>query len=554
MTLTATEPEVTLYATEPTEDGKPHREWLSVQFDKDTLDKDAPEGKREVAGLFIPYGVEIDRLSWQFGTTKLRIEPGSMTVLDNAKTFYGHDWQTGGMPIGRVASSEEAPEGVRGVNVLSKSTKASDVYELCLDGTLDRFSVGFTILAYSVEGADTAEPVLVVTEGEIFECSIVPFPAYDDAAVESVLHKTRKEATMPPTATEPTEVLSKADGDKLSESIETLSNDVQTLAAKLATIGDPAPAGADALAFDSYGEFVKAMCDRDHDKHEDAVKLTQTLAYEGGKVADTTYTDTWVGDITRRIERARKVWNLFEHAVLPAEGMKLEYGRVVDSTIDVEQQLLEGDAIVMGKIEVGTDHADVITFGGGAEQSFQQVKRSSINVVDFTWGELARAYAKATEAYARLILGNVDAFEVASGSLALLDTADGWVDFLVDTALHFDELGLPPDYLRLTPDQYKVLAKLRLGVDGPYVLDRTSGSVNLMELTGNVGGLTVTMTPGVGLVEVGSSHALKTFESAGAPARLGPDEDILHLTQAIGVYGFDAIAVQEPEAIVRATA
>ncbi|MEJ7633250.1 hypothetical protein [Aeromicrobium sp.] len=97
-----------------------------------------------------------------------------------------------------------------------------------------------------------------------------------------------------------------------------------------------------------------------------------------------------------------------------------------------------------------------------------------------------------------------------------------------------------------------MLAKLRMGADGPYVLDRSSGSVNLMELTGNVGGLAVTMTPGIGLVEVGSSHALKTFESAGAPARLGPDEDILHLTQAIGVYGFDAIAVQEPDAIVRA--
>lgn len=554
MTLTATEPGVTLYATEATEDGKPHREWLSVQFDKDTLDKDAPEGKREVAGLFIPYGVEIERLSWRFGTTKLRIEPGSMTVLDNAKTFYGHDWQTGGMPIGRVASSEDKPEGVRGVNALSKSAKASDVYELCLDGTLDRFSVGFTILAYSVEGADTAEPVLVVTEGEIFECSIVPFPAYDAAAVESVLHTPRKEITMPPTATiEPAEVLSKDDGVKLTESIEALSGDVQTLAAKLATLGEPAPAGADALEFDSYGEFVKAMLNRDHEKHAEAEKLAVTLAYEGGVSGDTIYGKTWVGDITRFIEKARKVWNLFESGTLPAEGMQLEYGQVVENTIDVAKQLAEGDKLVMGNIKVGTKYADVFTFGGASEMTFQQAQRSSINVLDFTWRSLARAYGLTTNAFAKSVLDTLVGFGTI-GSLAALDETDAWTAFLIDAGLYYDDLGLEPEYLRVSKDVLTTLANLRQGIDGPYVLTREAGSINLLNAEGNVSGVKIVLTAGAGVLEFGNSFALKTFESSGAPTRLGPEQDITQLTQAVGVYGFDAIAVQEPKAILRAGA
>lgn len=529
---------------------------LTMTVDRDALAEAVKEGKREITGLAVPYEVEIDRADWWYGTSRLKIAQDAATVRDDAKLFFGHDHVVLGTPIGRITAWSNEPGGLRITAVLSKTVKADEVYELLQDGTLDKFSIGFYYVAFSIE--DEGE-LLVHTEIDVFETSVVSYPAFDGAAVENVLSAPNKGNRMTQATqvldrpTEP-ETFSKADGDKLGESIDTLSADVQTLAAKLATIGDTGPAQPDALAFSSYGEFVKAMCDKDDAKHEDAVKLTQHLAYEGGVVADTTYGDTWVGDITRRIERARKVWNLFEHAPLPAEGMKLEYGQVVSSTIDVAQQLAEGDKIVMGKIEVGSEFADVITFGGGAEQSFQQVKRSSINVVDFTWGELARAYAKTTEAYARIILAGVDAAEVASGSLALLDTADGWVDFLVDTALHFDELGLPPEYLRLTPDQYKVLAKLRLGADGPYVLDRSSGSVNLMELTGNVDSLKITLTPGVGLVEVGSSHALKTFESPGAPARLGPEEDILHLTQAIGVYGFDAIAVQEADAIVRATA
>ncbi|MEJ7633249.1 HK97 family phage prohead protease [Aeromicrobium sp.] len=381
---------------------------LSMTIDRDALAEAVKEGKREISGLAVPYDVEIARSDWYYGTSKLKIGQDAATVREDAKLFFGHDHIALGTPIGRITGWANEPGGLRITAALSKTAKADEVYELLQDGTLDKFSIGFYYVAFSIE--DDGE-LLVHTEIDVFETSVVSYPAFDGAAVDSVLSATNKGNRMTQLAAA---TFSKEDGDKLATSIDTLSTDVEQLAAKLATIGNADPAGPPPLAFSSYGEFVKAMCDRDHDKHGEAEALTKYLAYEGGVVADTTYGDTWVGDITRRIERARKVWNLFESGTLPAEGMKLEYGRVVNSTIDVARQLAEGDKIVMGKIEVGSEFADVITFGGGAEMSFQQVKRSSINVVDFTWGELARAYAKATEAYARLVLDSVVPHTVAS--------------------------------------------------------------------------------------------------------------------------------------------
>lgn len=532
----------------------PSRVWLDTSFVALAADEDKPK-RRRLSGTFAPYGVEIDRLNWRLGTTKFRIEPAALTVQDNAKAFYGHDWQTGGMPIGRIAASKSEAEALTGDVDLSATAKATEVYALAQDGTLDRFSVGFDINEYRVEDADSDAPVLVVTAGEVFEVSVVPYPAYDDAAVKSVNSRPtpeRNPVTTPTITPEAPEVFSAADGRTLSEAVEQLSRQVATLDT---TLGADVPAS---VPFSSYGEFVKAMLNGNHERHAEAEALAVSLAYGDaagdGVSAETTYRDTWVGDTIRLISQPRKVWNLFESAPLPAEGMGVEYGVLESNTVDVARQVNEGDPLVMGKITVGTATADVLTFGGASKQSFQQAQRSNVNVLDLTWRALAIMYGRVTELYLRGVLA--DPLQVAPheiGTVAALTDPDAWISWLVDVALYFDEQkGLSGEYLRLTPDVYKSLATMRLGTDGPFLLDRSTGSVNLTELTGNVSGLPIRLTPGAGLVEVGHSTAIRTFESSGAPTRLGPEQDILTLTQAVGVYGFNAVAVQDEKAIVRA--
>jgi HK97 family phage prohead protease len=520
-------------------------------------DEETGERRREFEALAVPYEVEVDRSSWMLGTTKLRIAAGACTFRADAKLFYGHDWQENGTPVGRIVSVDPTDAGPRILGRLWRTLKADEVLALMEpdeDGVavLDKVSIGFYITAYAVEDADGDNPVLVVTAADVFETSVVPFPQFDGAAIESVLH--RKEGTTPmtqSTATPPAPAtFSAEDGQKLSEAVDTLSTNVDTLGAKLATFSASSIPDTPAELFgNSYGEFVKAMLAKDPDAQKFAADFQ--LAYEGGKVDDTTYRNTWLGDNLQLIEKARRTWNLFDSGVLPAEGMKLEYGKVASNTVNVEEQELEGDAIVMGNVKIGTDTADVFTFAGGSELSFQQAKRSNVNVIDLHWRALAIAYGKATETKCRELV-NGAAAQVSTTALAALDDFDGWIDFLIDGSMHLDDKGLEAEFLRLSVDQFKRLAKIRQGVDGPYLLNSETGSINLLEQTGNVSGLKIALTSGTNMVELGNSFAVKTFESGGAPVRLGPDEDILTLTEAIGVYGFGAIALQDPKALYRA--
>lgn len=519
--------------------------------------------RREFTALATTYEVEVNRPNWRTGTVLFRIAKGAVTFRADAKVHYGHDWQMGGTPIGRVVSSKETDEGPRVLGRLWQTAKADEIYALMQpdeDGVpvLDKISIGFYITSYEVEGADTDAPVLVVTGADTFEMSVVPQPQFDGATVDDVLQirdrstSPQKEQNMSTSPAAPevdqqvVDLLAKFDG--LSESVDTLS-------AKIATLGAVEVPDTPAQLFGaSYGEYVKALASGD----TDAVTFAKAyeahlLEYTGGTSSDSIWSNTWVGDIVKLIENARKVWNLFDSGTLPAEGMKLEYGKLATNTISVEEQDAEGDAIVMGNIKLTTAFADVFTFAGGSQLTLQQVKRSNVNILDLHWRALAIAFAKATETKLRTIRGAAAAHTV--GSLAALDDFDGWIDFLVDGAVHLDDKGLQPEYLNLSASQFKRLAKIREGVDGPYLLSRDTGRISLLDQTGDVAGLRIAFgkdsSLGADFVEMGNSFAIKTFESAGAPARLGPQEEITNLTQEIGVYGFGAIAVQDEKALVR---
>lgn len=522
---------------------------LSITVDREALAAAAAAGKREISGLAVPYGVQIDRPDYWYGTSRLEFAADSAVVRDDAKLFFGHDHVALGTPIGRITSWENTPEGLRITATLSATLKADEIYALLQDGTLDKFSIGFYYVTFSIEEEGA---LLLHTEIDVFETSVVSYPAYDGAAVENVLSSdptTRKgpqPMTAAPTAQERQEAQQGAESlAQVAESQDLLAASISEIERKLATIGDAVAPSTPAALFSSYGEYVKAMLSGDDNAR------SMALAFEEGDgvAADSVVRDPWVGDIINLIEKARKVYSLFDSAPLPAEGTTLEYGKIVDNTIDVERQLAEGDDLVKGNIKIGTANAPVLTFGGASEMSLQKAIRSSVPILDLTWRALAIAYGKTTEQYVRTVKAAAAAQTV--GSLAALDTVEGWIEFLVASAMHLDDKGLTPEYLEVSPDMFTGLATLRLGTDGPFLLDRSSGSINLTELTGNVAGIKTVLTPGTGKVEVGNSFALKTFESGGAPLRLGPETEILNLTQAIGVYGFLAVAVQDAKALVR---
>jgi uncharacterized protein len=505
------------------------------------------QAKREFTGLALPYGEEMNRLDIWTGATRQVFDPESAKVRENAQVFYGHDHQALGMPVGRIKAWKHTPKGLEITGRLAKTAKAEDVYTLMTpdeDGkaVLDRLSVGYMPVKNVLEDADTKDPLLRHLEVDVFETSIVPTPQYDSARVSQVLSVTpRKETSMTTTTTEP----ETQEGLATQGDIQALSGSLDNLERRLATLSTGTTDDGHQVPFTSYGEFVQALS-----KGED--EAMQFLAYVGGVVGDLDgwVKDSWVGDLYRPMAERRRVLNLFETSPLPASGMQVEYGKLLADTTQVGVQAAEGDALPYGKITFTTDTAPLVTYGGWGEMSRQEIDRSAIAVVEKFFQALIRRYNQATEAAVRAAA--VDPANATELTTAVPDlgTVDGWVDFLVDASFALDDEGHAPDFALVGRDIFKDLAKMRLGTDGPFFLDRNSGTVNVTGLSGEVFNVPVVPVNQNGLVRVCDASAIRTFEAGGAPFRM-QDDDIVHLTKAFSIYGYMAVAAQDVTAIIR---
>lgn len=137
---------------------------------------------RTIAGIIVPF----DRES--------RVSDGGPSYLESfqrgafAKTFrergdrvkflYQHNSRE---PIGRAVALREDAAGAYGEFKVSNIPAGDHALELVRDGVLDSFSVGFTPVKHETRGG-----VKVRTEVALREVSLVTFPAYEDARVQSV--------------------------------------------------------------------------------------------------------------------------------------------------------------------------------------------------------------------------------------------------------------------------------------------------------------------------------------------------------------------------------
>lgn len=516
----------------------------AIYFDAVTLKVGG--NKRELVGIGVPYEVETPRENWMLGTRRLVIAAGAMHPRPDAKVFYGHDHVENRLPIGKVASHEHLEAGLDLVAKLSDTPKGNEVYTLARDGVLDKFSVGFNVKAHTIEDADTDSPLLRITDADMFEVSVVPYPQYPEAGIADVLSTTpppppTKEKNMPDTTAATT------------EDIAGLSAALTTLERQIATLGAPAPAGPTTPPFETFGHAIKALATGDTQAEELFAKLV-TLNYAGGTIADLGgyVKDSWVGDAFRWVEHNRTVLNKFSRRPLPAEGMGVEYGIAGADTTQVAEQAAEGDLLAYGAITFDTDRAALKTYGGWGDMSVQEIERSPFNVVEKFFRALGRRYSQTTEAAVRTAV-----LAQGVGVTADLTDADGWTDFLIECAIRFDGQGVAPEEILVGKDMFKSLATMRDGAnaDAPRFLDRNAGSISVTGLSGVVHTLPVTLVPGFGAndVRVIHSEAICTYEAPGAPYRL-TDGDITKLLKAFSLYGYMAVAPEEPNLIIKPTA
>ncbi|WP_431473017.1 HK97 family phage prohead protease [Ornithinimicrobium sp. W1665] len=410
---------------------------------------------------------------------------------------------------------------------------------------VDRLSIGFVPVEHREEVHDDGSMTLTRTKIRVREVSVVPIPAYDKATVTSV-----REAQPTPHQEETmSDTLTRADLDEVRTSIEDLDRELKLVGSQVATRTDEEPA----LQFRSFGEYVKAVAAGDE---------TAMRAYTGATTADSISRDSWVGDVIRLGEARQRVTSLFQHTKdLPPEGMNVEYGYLADDTTQVDVQAAEGDDLLYGKVDLGTATAAVKTLGGWTQMTRQEIERSSVNVVDFSFRAMALRYAKAVETLTRgtLTAAYNDATATALAEIeADLTTQDGVVEGLIDLVEHFEDSDVTLSGLIVAKD---VFLSLLAVPSTDRILQVTQaptdklGTLTVSSLTGNIAGVPVTLWPGAptGATVAYDETAIRTQEAPGAPMRL-QDENIVNLSKAFSVYGYAASYVQVRPGLVKVTA
>lgn len=490
-------------------------------FEIEWRGKSADDG-RSIFGIAVPYNDTIT-----VGGYRERFERGAIDSVENVKLFYGHE-----EPIGKVIRGEDTEEGFLIEARISDTPRGNEVRTLMQDGVLNKFSVGFQ----PVEDQRDDDGTVVRTRVRLREVSVVAFPAYDNASVLSV-----REETVEDLNTRKDE----SDMENTNTEIADLRSAIEEMERKVAVVADVAPT-ASVPQFRSFGDFVHGVALND----EKAIEFAQRV-YAGGVLADSISENAWVSDVVRLVDFGRPTLNAFRRAGLPASGMNVEYPVIETNTIAVDEQVAEADVLAFGKISLTSETAPVKTFGGWTSMSRQVIERSSIGYVDVAFRAMALAYAKHTNAYAIAALASATGTGTADG------TAAGWYGAIADAALSINnEYGMSPEFILVSGDIYKAIAVLFDSGDRPIVGGNFNGvgSSNVASLTATIGGLPVIVDPALsaGSCYIANREAMVTYESANAPLRLSA-EDITALTKDFSVYGYAAIAMPMPAAIVKVT-
>ena len=497
------------------------------------------EHGRTFTGIGVPYGETIDL--WGI---RERFEPGSVERDPDgvpSLVLWRHD-----EPIGKITAGRDTEAGYEIDGLLSDTERGREAATLLRDGVITRLSIGFRPEEYRIEVADDGSETVVHTRVRASEFSLVPFPAYSSATVTKVRHRTAP--TDPTTEGDPTmsTTVTRADLEPIETSLDDLQR--QLAAVDLTAAGAPADP-----QFRSVGEYLQRVA-----RGEDEA-LAFHRATAGQTSEDTIKNETYLGAFIKWVDDRRELINTFDTGALPTSGMSAEYAQLASNTMVAGEQSAEGEDLPgPGKVLLTTEREPIKTFGGWTELTRQVIERSSIPYLDTVMKALALAYIKATNADFRArILEVIDG--QASNAIELPGaTIWDWRDAIVDAGQRYSDNGFKLEGLLVSTDQFKALQRLTYNeVPALQVQagNEFSGTLSLPEGNGNLASINVKCLYGeapAGTAAFYDSSALKTLKNANAPLQL-QDENIINLTKQFSLYGYQAVIVPFPTAIVPVT-
>lgn len=535
-------------------DGLAVRDFAGLQLRAEQTDA----GKRTVTGIGVPYGQEFET-PW----FRERFEPGAIEDDTNALAYYRHR-----DPIGRLTASRDTDAGREVTLTLSTTPTADEAHTLARDGVIRSLSIGFVPVEWREEHTEDDErPLIVHTKVEVREYSLVPFPAYEGAAiarVRSTPHHTAprpQEAPAMTTPTVPADAVTRDDLDALSTALTDKLTDVQRQIAEHTPSVDTDELAMRAADFDSFGEWVEAIADNHSERHEAAMLLHRDIT-TSDVPAKLVNTPGFIGDLTKRITERRRWLNRFRSRALPAKGMTVDYVKT-EVTATVAEQVNELDALAKGStFKVVPASAPVRTFGGAETVSRQVIDRSEAWALTGMFEAFAMQYAreteKATKAYVVSELDRIAALPDSTVSVPEEFGALDWINTIVDAGGLLDDRGYVLQELAVSGDVFKKLAASS-GLDGRPLMTVSGtgvnvvGSVNLPAGSGELMRVPVTVLHGVTNRAVFLDPvAIETLESPGAPFWLQQDQ-VLNLSRDYACYGYLAHITPHPGGILPVT-
>ena len=500
------------------------------------------EHGRTFTGIGVPYGETIDL--WGI---RERFEPGSVERDPDgvpSLVLWRHD-----EPIGKITAGRDTDAGYEIDGLLSDTERGREAATLLRDGVITRLSIGFRPEEYRIEVADDGTETVVHTRVRASEFSLVPFPAYSTATVTKVRHRPTDPQT-PTTEGDPamsTTTLTRADLDP----IETSLQDLERQLADLDLTRDAGPAEP---MFRSIGDYLKKVAKGD----EAAVEFHRATA--GQTTEGSIKNESFLGLFIKWVEDRRQLINTFDTGALPSTGMNADYAQMTGNTLDAGKQPAEGEDLPgPGKVTLKPKSEPIETFGGWTELSRQVIERSEVPYLDTVMKALALEYIKATNADFRARILEVITGQAANAiELPAAATIWDYRDAIIDAGARYADNGFNLEGMVVSTDQFKALQRLTYNeVPALQVQagNEFSGTLSLPEGNGNLASINVKCLYGeapAGTAAFYDSSALKTLKNANAPLQL-QDENIINLTKQFSLYGYQAVIVPFPTAIVPVT-
>ena len=527
------------------------------------------EQSRIISGIAVPWD-QVTNVRTNAGEYTEQFVRGSITDGELVSVHANHGGiKRGDLPVGVLMSSRAVDGGQQVECRIANTQRGDEVLELARDGVLKFFSVGFLPVEHEVR-----DGVVVRTKVALREVSIVEYPAYKGAVIESV----RSAATEQETDMTPEEVAAAIKADPEVAQLRTDNAEMVRRLGVLEDGGGEQTRGRREFRTRSGGELLKAMAKGDTDTvteireamDEIESERIEARAYTGQVVADGVERPYWLEKQLRLTNRRRPLSTIFSRESLPPDGNSFEYAKVIEETGAITVQAAEGDDLAYLEIKLGTGSGTVRTVGGYTSFSRQAIERSKVAILDTGMRWMGIQYAEAFELYVRTFLlalptaGQDSTNLIALAGAGKPDSAPEWISVIMDAAWAIEDnsKGLAADAIIVSRDVAKGMALIEDSTGRPVFevagngQNTWAGNFDLgsIELTGQIAGKPVICVPRLpaNYAAVASREAITTMESAGAPFSL-QDENIINLTKDFSLYGYQGIYSEQPKGLTRIT-